>query len=59
MSLEKPVSRLKNSGIISMLLGFSKGLLFSLLMRDYRAQDLWEELYVRQNTGLHVTDISH
>lgn len=59
MSLEKLVSRLKNSGIISMLLGFSKGLLFSLLMRDNRAQDLWEEVYMRQNTGLHVTDTSH
>jgi cation/acetate symporter len=59
MGLEKPLLRLKNPGIISIPLGFLMVILFSLLTRDKRAEDLWEELYVRQNTGLHVEDVSH
>ncbi len=59
MGLEKPLFRLKNPGIISIPLGFLMVVLFSLLTRDKRAEDLWEELYVRQNTGLHVEDVSH
>lgn len=59
MRLEKPLFRLKNPGIISIPLGFLMVILFSLLTRDKRAEALWEELYVRQNTGLHVEDVSH
>ena len=59
MGLEKPLFRLKNPGIISIPLGFLMVILFSLLTRDKRAEDLWEELYVRQNTGLHVEEVSH
>ena len=59
MGLEKPLFRLKNPGIISIPLGFLMVILFSLLTRDKRSEDLWEELYVRQNTGLHVEDVSH
>ena len=59
LGLEKPLFRLKNPGIISIPLGFLMVILFSLLTRDKRAEDLWEELYVRQNTGLHVEDVSH
>jgi cation/acetate symporter len=59
MGLEKPLFRLKNPGILSIPLGFLMVILFSLLTRDKRSEDLWEELYVRQNTGLHVEDVSH
>ena len=59
IGLEKPLFRLKNPGIISIPLGFLMVILFSLLTRDKRAENLWEELYVRQNTGLHVEDVSH
>ena len=59
MGLEKPLFRLKNPGIISIPLGFLMVILFSLLTRDKRSEELWEELYVRQNTGLHVEDVSH
>jgi cation/acetate symporter len=59
MGLEKPLLRLKNPGIISIPLGFIMVILFSLMTRDKRAEHLWEELYVRQNTGLHVEDVSH
>jgi len=59
LGLEKPLFRLKNPGIISIPLGFLMVILFSLLTRDKRSEELWEELYVRQNTGLHVADVSH
>ena len=59
MGLEKPLFRLKNPGIISIPLGFLMVILFSLLTKDKRAEDLWEELYVRQNTGLQVQEVSH
>jgi cation/acetate symporter len=26
----------------------------SLLFRDKRAEEMWDELYVRQNTGIHA-----
>jgi len=59
MGLEKPLLRLKNPGIISIPLGFIMVILFSIMTRDKRAEHLWDELYVRQNTGLHVEDVSH
>ncbi len=59
VGLEKPLFRLKNPGIISIPLGFLAVILFSLSTRDKRAEDLWEELYVRQNTGLHAEDVSY
>jgi len=45
---------LTNPGIISIPLGFLCALLGSLLGREKRAEDMWEELYVRQNTGIHA-----
>lgn len=59
MGLEQPLFRLKNPGIISIPLGFLMVIIFSLLTRDKRSEDLWEELYIRQNIGLHVDDVSH
>ncbi|HET8729667.1 MAG TPA: cation acetate symporter [Moraxellaceae bacterium] len=53
VGLEKPLIPLKNPGIISIPLGFLAVFLGSLLWRrDERADALWEELYVRQNTGI-------
>ena len=37
---------------ISIPLGFLAVILGSLLYRDKRAEDMWDELYVRQNTGI-------
>ncbi len=59
IGLEKPLYRLKNPGIISIPLGFLMVILFSLLTSDRRSEELWEELYVRQNTGLNVEGASH
>ena len=52
VGLEKPLFELKNPGLISIPLGFLAVFLGSLLYRDKRAEEMWDELYVRQNTGI-------
>jgi len=52
VGLEKPLFDLRNPGLISIPLGFLAVLLGSLLYRDRRAEDVWDELYVRSNTGI-------
>ena len=52
MGLEKPWFTLKNPGIISIPLGFLAVLLGSLLFRDKRSEEMWPEVYARQNTGI-------
>jgi cation/acetate symporter len=54
VGLRAPLIMLRNPGIISIPLGFLCVLFGSLLYRDKRAEDMWEELYVRQNTGIHA-----
>ncbi|SKA77413.1 cation/acetate symporter [Thiothrix eikelboomii] len=54
MGLEKPWFQLRNPGLISVPLGFLVTMLFSLITRDRRAEELWDELYVRQNTGINA-----
>jgi cation/acetate symporter len=52
VGLEKPAFDLRNPGLISIPLGFLAVIIGSLLYRDKRSEDMWDELYVRQNTGL-------
>jgi cation/acetate symporter len=52
MGLEKPLFELRNPGLISIPLGFLAVIIGSLLYRDKRADDMWDELYVRQTTGI-------
>jgi cation/acetate symporter len=52
MGLEKPLFELRNPGLVSIPLGFLAVILGSLVYRDKRAEDMWDELYVRQNTGI-------
>jgi len=54
MGLEKPYFLLKNPGLLSIPLGFLMVILFSLFTRDKRAEEMWDELYVRQNTGINA-----
>ncbi|MBS4096163.1 MAG: cation acetate symporter [Sulfuricella sp.] len=54
VGLEKPMIELKNPGLISIPLGFLCVILGSLLTRDKRSEEMWDELYVRQNTGIHA-----
>lgn len=52
VGLDKPLFELKNPGLISIPLGFLAVIIGSLLYRDRRAEEMWDELYVRQNTGI-------
>ena len=52
VGLEKPLFELRNPGIISIPLGFLAVILGSLLYRDRRSEEMWDELYARQNTGI-------
>ena len=56
VGLEMPLIALKNPGLYSIPVGFLFVFLGSLLWRDRRADDMWEELYVRQNTGIHAEE---
>jgi cation/acetate symporter len=58
VGLEEPLIELKNPGLYSIPIGFLCVLLGSLMWRDRRADDMWEELYVRQNTGIHAEEAS-
>jgi cation/acetate symporter len=52
VGLEKPLFELKNPGLFSIPIGFLAVILGSLLGRDKRAEDMWDEVYARQNTGI-------
>jgi cation/acetate symporter len=52
VGLEKPWFELRNPGLVSIPLGFLAVILGSLFYRDKRAEDMWDELYARQNTGI-------
>jgi cation/acetate symporter len=54
VGLERPLIELKNPGLFSIPLGFLCVIFGSLLFRDKRAEAMWDELYVRQNTGIHA-----
>ena len=58
VGLEQPFFLLKNPGLISIPLGFLSVIVFSLLFRDPRAEAMWDELYVRQNTGIQAEGAS-
>lgn len=58
VGLTAPLISLKNPGIFSIPIGFLLVVLGSLMTREKRAEDLWEEFYVRQNTGLHAEGAS-
>ncbi len=52
MGLGKPILTLKNPGIISIPLGFIAAILGCLMFPSKRAEEMFDEVYVRQNTGL-------
>ncbi len=54
VGLEKPLIQLRNPGLYSIPLGFLCVFLGSLLWRDKKSNEMWDELYVRQNTGIHA-----
>ena len=54
VGLEKPLIELRNPGLYSIPLGFLCVIIGSLLWRDRKSEEMWDELYVRQNTGIHA-----
>jgi cation/acetate symporter len=52
LGLDKPLFTLKNPGIISIPLGFIAAILASLAFPSRKAEEGFDEIYVRQNTGL-------
>jgi len=52
MGLDKPFFTLKNPGIISIPLGFIAAIIGALLFPSRRSEEMFDEIYVRQNTGI-------
>ncbi len=52
MGLDAPLFSLKNPGIISIPLGFLAAIIGALAFPSRKAEEMWDEIYVRQNTGI-------
>ncbi|NTW98540.1 MAG: cation acetate symporter [Geobacteraceae bacterium] len=52
MGLSEPLFKLKNPGILSIPLGFIAAILGCLMFPNRRSEEMFDEVYVRQNTGL-------
>jgi cation/acetate symporter len=52
MGLDKPILTLKNPGIISIPLGFLAAIFGALAFPSRRSEEMFDEIYVRQNTGI-------
>jgi cation/acetate symporter len=52
MGLSEPILKLKNPGIFSIPLGFAAAIIGALLFPSRRSEEMFDEVYVRQNTGL-------
>jgi cation/acetate symporter len=52
MGLSEPILKLKNPGIVSIPLGFLAAILGCLMFPSKRSEEMFDEVYVRQNTGL-------
>lgn len=52
LGLSAALFPLKNPGIVSIPLGFLAAILGALAFREKRAEDMFDEIYVRQNTGI-------
>ncbi|SJZ88558.1 cation/acetate symporter [Trichlorobacter thiogenes] len=52
LGLSKPLFTLKNPGILSIPLGFMAAILATLMFPCKKAEEMWDEIYVRQNTGI-------
>ncbi|HEY5975108.1 MAG TPA: cation acetate symporter, partial [Geobacteraceae bacterium] len=52
IGLSEPLLKLKNPGIISIPLGFLAAIFGALAFPSRKAEEMWDEIYVRQNTGI-------
>jgi cation/acetate symporter len=56
IGLEKPIFPLRHPGIVSIPLGFMAAMVVALLFPSKQSEGAFDELYVRQNTGLGITE---
>ena len=54
LGLDKPLFALKNPGVVSIPLGFMVAIIAALAFPSRRAEEMFDELYVRQNTGIGI-----
>lgn len=54
LGLDAPLFTLKNPGIVSIPIGFLAAIIGCLLFRERRAEKMFNEVYVRQNTGIGI-----
>ncbi|HEX5772810.1 MAG TPA: cation acetate symporter [Geomobilimonas sp.] len=52
LGLDKPILKLKNPGIFSIPLGFLAAIIGTLAFPSRRSEEMFDEIYVRQNTGI-------
>ncbi|BCR03640.1 cation acetate symporter [Desulfuromonas versatilis] len=55
LGLDAPLFTLKNPGIVSIPLGFMAAILGALAFRSRRSEEMFDEIYVRQNTGIGIS----
>ncbi|MBT1073007.1 solute symporter family protein [Pelotalea chapellei] len=58
VGLKAPIFQLKNPGIVSVPIGLIAAIMGALLFRDKRAEDMFDEIEVRQITGLGIAKAS-
>lgn len=58
VGLKAPIFPLRNPGIVSVPLGLLAAILGTLLFRDRRAEEMFDEIEVRQITGLGISKAS-
>ncbi len=58
VGLKAPIFPLKNPGIVSVPIGLIAAILGALLFRERRAEDMFDEIEVRQVTGLGISGAS-
>ncbi len=58
VGLKAPIFPLKNPGIVSVPLGLFAAIVGTLLFRDRRAEEMFDEIEVRQITGLGISKAS-
>jgi cation/acetate symporter len=58
VGLKAAIFPLRNPGIVSVPLGILAAIFGALLFRDKRAEDMFDEIEVRQITGLGISKAS-
>jgi cation/acetate symporter len=54
LGLDAPLFNLKNPGVVSIPLGFIVAIIAALAFPSRRSEEMFDELYVRQNTGIGI-----